>query len=318
MEENWKLIEDDLLDDDSVIEEKIEKETSASSDEPTKKSLFSDNEDEDHEDEDNEDEKELNPFKIMAEELGFQFEGEDPEEFKAAFKEQSKKEFLEEYNMDDPQVANIIGFLSEGGNIKDYIELINQIPSINKMSPEQIYTAYLKDTTDFSDLKIKKLVKQAIDADEIEDEANTAREYFTDVENESVKELQARQVELKTMKETAAKDELVQKRSIIASKQVLGNPIENGKDFEKYFLDKTVVYKHSDGKSYKLTPYEKHLITIQSDPKQRLEYETMIAYMNFKGFKTPEDTKTKTINDLKSKLRASYSKGNRSLLIDEQ
>jgi len=63
------------------------------------------------------------------------------------------------------------------------------------------------------------------------------------------------------------------------------------------------------------------LLDINKDPKKRLEYEMLIAYMHQKGFKlTPQEqreVREKSVSDLKDKLRGHYSKKSSTTIIDE-
>lgn len=307
--EQWKFLEDEIIDplDNLEVEESDEEIV----EKPQKNQPDTSTE---------EDEESFNPFKTLASELGFEYEGDDAEDFKVTLKEQIKNEFLEELGIEDPKLSGLIKYISEGGSLDEYITNLSQLSDLNKYSNEQIYAAYLRSTTNFSEQKISKTIRQAIDSDELKEEANAARDYFRSAAEKSEEELKQNQEALYKARQEQYKQEMLTKRNILASKNILGQIIEKPKEFEKYYFDRAYTYKN-DNKVYKITAYEKDLLDINKDPKKRLEYEMLIAYMHQKGFKlTPQEqreVREKSVSDLKDKLRGHYSKKSSTTIIDE-
>lgn len=331
MNNGWLLLNDDLTP-DLDLDKLQEEEARLKAEEEKNKGDKGDNNKDDKgskdDDDDNDNpihidpivdpkEEDINPFKIIAEELGITFEGEDAEEFKKVIKDQAKLELLEEMGIDSPEVVSILEYLAGGGDIKDYIETIQSIPNISKLTPEQKYTQYLKHTTNFSDQKIAKLVKQAVDTDELDEEISTVDEYFANLEKTKVKELaEELEAERKAAEEDAKKVQALRQK-LVNNKDLMGHPITNNKEFEKYYFNRTETVTTPDKKVYKISKHEKAMYELRNDLNKRTEYEMLIAYLNFTGFKVPQDItkQNNLVTDLKSKLRGSLGKG--SVLIDK-
>lgn len=304
--EQWKFLEDEFID---PLENLEEEEIPTNKEEEKVQEPTEDVDDED-----------FNPFKAFASELGFDYNGDNAEEFKSSLKEQVKAEFLEELGIEDPKLSGLIKYVAEGGSIDEYVNTLSQVSNLDKYSNEQIYAAYLKSTTTFSDQKIAKTIKQAIDNDELGEEASSAREYFRDVAAHSEEELKQNQEALYKARQEQVRQEASLKRNILASRNILGQVIENPKEFEKYYFDRAYTYK-KDNKVYKITAYEKSLLELNNDPKKRVEHEMLVAYMHQRGFKlSPREQKemqAKSVSDLKDKLRGHYTKKSSTTIIDE-
>lgn len=249
-----------------------------------------------------EEDREEDVYKIIASELGFSFEGSSDEEFKDALKQNARTSLLED--IESKELKGLLDFALNGGNISEYLDLVQ--PRIDNMKDEDIYRAYLKHTTTFSDTKIDKLIAKSIELDDFEDDVKSAKEYFTDLKNKSVEELETQQKALLEQQKEAARRVNNYKKELL-SKKVIGNT-EIPKGFDKYYNERTIDYKYED-KVYKLTPYEKYLVDM--DEKQKIEHDMLTAMLIFGGTK-PQDP-NKQVNNLKDKLRSNLNKTNSTI-----
>lgn len=256
-----------------------------------------------------------NPFKIIAEELGFDLEDDwdgDAEEFKGVLYDNAQRELVEKF--DDPVVAGFINYVSKGGNPTQFIQAISG-PNLSSMSDEDIYMTYMRNTTSFSDDKIKKLMERSKDLDEFEEEVKSFKDELSSAQDEQIQEVVKQQEQELKLREAAAKQAQVKRKQLVKSKEILGVPIIKNAEFEKFYLHPSERIEF-EGKTYNITPYQKRLIDRQNNP---IDYEALMAYLEFINFKLPtEETqvRNKTVNSLKDRLSGLYN-GTTTRLIDE-
>ena len=296
----WTLIEDEMLgepidnqeDDDKVIT------VPAKSQAPQPKQ-----------------QRQENPFRIIAEELGFEVEDNwdgDADEFKNVLFENAQKQLVEKF--DDPVVAGFINYVSKGGNPTQFIQAISG-PNISSMNDEDVYIAYMRSTTSFNDDKIKKLMERSKDLDEFDDEVASFKAELAEAQDEQIQEVVKRQEEELKAREMAARQAQVKRKQLVKSKEILGVPIIKNSEFERFYLHPSERIEF-EGKVYNITPYQKRLIDRQNNP---IDYEALMAYLEFIDFKLPtEETlvKNKTVSSLKDRLSGLYN-GTTTRLIDE-
>lgn len=300
----WTLIEDEMLgepieemEDDEVVTKPTIESKPQPTPQPTPQSTSH------------------NPFKIIAEELGFELEDDwdgDADEFKAVLFENAQQQLVEKF--DDPVVAGFVNYVSKGGNPTQFLQAISG-PNISNLSDEDLYIAYMRSTTSFSDDKIKKLMERSKDLDEFDEEVASFKEEMRSAQDEQIKEVVKQQEEEMKAREIAARQAQIKRKQLVKAKDILGVPVIRNNEFEKFYLHPSERIEY-DGKVYNITPYQKRLIDRQNNP---VEYEALMAYLEFINFKLPSDelqVKNKTVSNLKDRLSGIYG-GTTTRLIDE-
>lgn len=240
-----------------------------------------------------------NIFKIIAGDMGFDFEGDDDVAFKDALRNNAKNELLQE--IEDEGMKSLIDFALNGGDVSKYIESIQSIPEVDSMKDEDVYKAYLKHTTNFSDQKIQKLILKSVEDDDYQDDVQAARDYFKSLRDKSVEEKIAQQKRLAEQHRESIKRMQSHRTQILNQGNI--NGVQLTKSFNDFYNQKSVSYKHTDGNTYKITPYEKYMIDIQQDEAKRVEYEILGALATYDRINKKETSESKKVNELKDKLR---------------
>lgn len=240
-----------------------------------------------------------NIFKIIASDMGFDFEGDDDVAFKDALRNNAKNELLQE--IEDEGMKSLIDFALNGGDVSKYIESIQSIPEVDSMKDEDVYKAYLKHTTNFSDQKIQKLILKSVEDDDYQDDVQAARDYFKSLRDKSVEEKIAQQKRLAEQHRESIKRMQSHRTQILNQGNI--NGVQLTKSFNDFYNQKSVSYKHTDGNTYKITPYEKYMIDIQQDEAKRVEYEILGALATYDRINKKETSESKKVNELKDKLR---------------
>lgn len=318
----WSIIEDQIIDDEVII---------------------SSNKDEDDDDDDNEEEiedegdlinskskqsptsnsTETNVLSILAQDFTEKglasfpddWDG-DEEEFREKIYEDIKSSVLEDFKLNNPIVAGFLDYVSNGGSPEDYIQKISMSSALTA-SDEEVYMMYMKSTTNFSDEKIRRLIEKSKDLDDFADEVEEMREEIQAAQKKQIDEMNKSQALEKKQREQAMKEELKKRKEIVYAKSLMGTPVSNNKEFEKFYLIPSESYEH-EGQKYQITPYQKRLLERQ---KNKVEYEAYLAYLEFTNYNLPNKEKeatTKATSKLKEKLQPYITKGGKSsLLIDE-
>lgn len=260
-----------------------------------------------------------NPFRLLAEDIGISLDDDwdgDADEFKEYLTEAVRQDVLSSMNLDNPVVDGFIKYVSNGGNPYEFIEAMNNT-SIDKMSAEQVYISYMKSTTSLSDDRIKKMMYRAKDSGEFEDDVESFKEEMKNAQDEQIQAIILQQEKAKLERLELAKQAGIERKRLAKQKTLLGIPVSKNTEFEKFYLNPSerVTY---EGKTYTVTPYQKRLMERQKNP---LEYEALLAYLEFINYKLPSDSnqvRTEMTRDLKSRLNAYYSDGTKTTrLIDE-
>jgi len=261
-----------------------------------------------------------NPFKYLAEDLGLSIETDwdgDADEFKELLLTSVKEELVGEMQLDNPIVDGFLKYVSNGGKPEEFIQAMS-VPAMDRMTPEEIYITYMKSTTSLSDDKIKKMMFRSKDSGEFEEEVESFKEEMKTAQDEQIKEILVQQEEIKQQRLELARKASIERKRLAKSKSIMGIPVTKNAEFEKFYLQPTEKVVH-DGKSYMVTQYQKRIIERQQT--NPLEYEALLAYLEFVNYKLPGDAqaiRTEVTRDLKSKLGAYYSTGNKTTrLIDE-
>ncbi|HMT02017.1 MAG TPA: hypothetical protein PKD00_01695 [Burkholderiales bacterium] len=259
-----------------------------------------------------------NPFKLFASELGVELEDDwdgDGDEFKTILQDKVREEVLESLHLDDPIVDGFIKFVSNGGKPIDFIQAVST-PTLDRMSPEDRYRAYMKATTKLSPDKIERLMEKSKELGEFEDEVQEFTDEMNSIRDEHIQATLKYQEQEKRERQEALRKAAIERKAIVKSKDILGVPITKNAEFEKFYLSPTERVEY-DGKTYNVTGYQKRLMERQQNP---LQYEALLAYLEFTNFKLlGEETKIRTevSKDLKSKLQTYYSGNRTTRLIDE-
>jgi len=239
----------------------------------------------------------------------------DEDEFREQIYEDIKKTVLEDFKLGDPVIAGFLSYVSNGGNPGDFIQQLSMSSAISA-SDEDVYMMYMKSTTNFSDEKIKKLMQKSKELDDFMDEVEEMRDEIKVAQTEQIEKMtKDKEIEKKQIA-NQIKEEARQRRELVNKKELLGVPITKNKEFEKFYLLPTETYKY-ENQEYKITPYQKRLLERH---KNKTEYETFLAYLEFVDYKLPSEKKeamAAATQQLKSKLQPYISKGGRTTLIDE-
>ena len=261
-----------------------------------------------------------NPFKYLAEDLGITIDDDwdgDAADFKDVLLSSIREELVGEMQLDNPIVDGFIKYVSNGGKPEDFIQAMSS-PSMDRMTPEDIYFTYMKSTTSLSDEKIKKMMYRSKDAGEFEEEVQGFKEEMKQAQDDQVQEVLKQQELVRQQRLEMARQASIERKKLAKSKSILGVPVTKNSEFERFYLQPTEKVVH-EGKTYNVTQYQKRIIERQQ--QSPLEYEALLAYLEFINYKLPSDVQTvrnEVTRDLKSKLGAYYSTGNKTTrLIDE-
>jgi len=297
----WTLIEDQLTDDLEINDDIDEPGDDPKPPKPAEKPKGGDN-----------------PFKFLAEDLGLELPDDwdgDADEFKQALLEEAKASLIS--NLDDPLVSGFIDYVTNGGAPAEFIKAM-QTPTIDKMTPEEIYVTGMRMTTNFSDAKINKLMERSKDLDDFDDEVAEFRTEIMAAQDEHIKSVLAQQEEQKKARAIAHKQAQEYRKKLVKSKDIMGIPITRNSEFEKFYLQPSERVTH-EGKEYLVTAYQKRLLERQKDP---VLYETLMAYLEFTNFNNSSTVEKQKVtdSDLKNKLTNYYGSsrtGPTTRLIDE-
>lgn len=320
LDSSWSLIEGDGLDilesqedilegaeeivDDQTTEEDDEEDYGTASTKRIGSDLLSD---EDEEYEDN------NTFKVLARDLtekglaSFDDDWDgDEDDFRNNIIETAKGTIMSQYNLNNPIVKNFLEYVSAGGAPQNFIQSVTG-PSFEDADDKEVYKAYLKATTKFSDSKIEKLADRVEMLEELEEEAESAREWFNQNQSEQAEQLAQQQAQEAEMRKRAEAQDMAERRRLVTtSKNIGGVPIENAKGFEKFYFEPTETFKHEDS-VYKVTPYQKRLLEKNSDERAKREYELLLAYLEFSNY-TIKDIQRQSRQAATSSLKQSLEK----------
>ena len=230
----------------------------------------------------------------------------DEDEFRAIIAESAKDKVLEQYQLHNPVVSGFLQYVSAGGKPEKFIETLNG-PTFDENNDRDVYTLYLKSTTKFNDDKIEKLVDRVEALEELEEEAEAAREWFKENKSQQIKsitEQQEREAELRKQQEQIDLQE--RRRLISTAKQLNGVPIDNNKAFEKFYFDATDTFRYEDT-TYKVTPYQKRLLERNASDAARREHELLLAYLEFSNY-TIKDVQKQQRQAATSTLKQSLEK----------
>lgn len=260
-----------------------------------------------------------NPFRLLAEDIGIELDDNwdgDADEFKQHLTESIRQEVLSNMNLDNPVVDGFIKYVSNGGNPYEFIEAMNN-SSVDRMTPEQVYISYMKSTTSLSDDRIKKMMYRSKDSGEFEDDVESFKEEMKSAQDAQIQSIIEQQEQAKLERLELAKQAGIERKRLAKQKTLLGVPVSKNTEFERFYLNPSERINY-EGKTYTVTPYQKRLMERQKNP---LEYEALLAYLEFVNYKLPSDgtqIRTEMTKDLKSKLNAYYSDGTKTTrLIDE-
>ena len=254
-----------------------------------------------------------NTFRVLAKDLtekglaNFDDDWDgDEDEFRNNLIETAKESVLSKYNLNDPVIANFLEYISNGGAAQNFIQAVSG-PSFEDADDKEVYKAYLKATTKFSDTKIEKLADRVEMLEELEEEAESAREWFNQNQSEQAEQLAQQQAQEAAQRKRSEELDIAERRKLITtSKQLAGVPIENNKSFEKFYFDATETFKYEDS-TYRVTPYQKRLLEKNSDERAKREYELLLAYLEFSNY-TIKDIQKQSRQAATSSLKQSLEK----------
>ena len=193
----------------------------------------------------------------------------------------------------------MIDYIESGGNSLDFIEAINSDNislNINLKSDDdkiKFLYRYYSETTNWNEEKIKNYINKMFKANLINEEVDTATEYYVNKKTDTIKELLTKQKEYKQKLEEQYQNNFNRYIDIIYNKteEILEDKIDKKvKDQFSSFLFE----KKEDG----LTPYQKMIL-------ENPELEIKIAYNLFKTYINSSDESIKKnmlINKIKNQI----------------
>lgn len=124
--------------------------------------------------------------------------------------------------------------------------------------------------------KIDKLVQEAFDEDEAEEEFAEAKKYFSDKAKGAETQIQAENDRLAAEEKSKQEDLNRQIKSLIKSGEIYNTSDEKTKkELEAFLFDQSETLK-IDGKLFKVTPYQKALKEYDSDLKKQLNFAKLL------------------------------------------
>jgi hypothetical protein len=315
----YNLLEDEIIDIDDVIIPDTANDTSDDTDDNSssdstkqKKSTTFTTQDDD----------EPNVFAVLAKDFkekglanfADDWDG-DEEEFRDQIYGDIKASVLEDFKLTDPVVAGFLNYVSNGGDAGEFIQQLSMSSALTAKD-EDVYMMYMKSTTNFSDEKIKKLMDKAKELDDFQDDVEEMREEIKLAQTEQIEKMNKTKEEEKKRVAYEMREDAKRRRELVGKKELMGIPVVKNKEFEKFYLTPSENYKY-ENQDYKITPYQKRLLDRH---KNKAEYETFLAYLEFIDYKLPSEKKeavAAATSALKGKLQPFISKGGRTTLIDE-
>ncbi|HMT02873.1 MAG TPA: hypothetical protein PKD00_06115 [Burkholderiales bacterium] len=247
---------------------------------------------EEDEEEEQEEEEEVNVFSAIVQGLNKKGVTTLPEDveydedtFLSAIFEEAKENVKAELGLDDERTQAMFKFVSSGGDLSKLADFYkNNAPgSFDLDSEEDCESLVIEEYTakGLSPRRIATLVQGLKDDGELEDEARSIQtkreENFSKKEAQFIKQQEEaekrRQEEEKTYKKSF--DTVLN-----TGKEFFGfevNEIQRKK--LKDWLNVPVDYKHTDGKTYKLTKAQIKQLELQSDPKKHAEFNLAVQIL---------------------------------------
>lgn len=323
-----------VLDDESDDEEDSDDDSEADSDESEEDEDDTGNsDDDDGESGEDEDNPILELAQVLAEKglitIPEDFNIESDEDFNKVI-EHTINEGVDQYKKGlGPEALRVLEFVEAGGNIKDYVDVISDIPDYGSMNIEddveaqkQVYREYLKETTRFSESKIENLVEQAeIDMD-LEDEAKSAQQYFKDLD-EDVKTKVLEAQKNRDNKKKQERDEFISntKSLISESAEIYDIPLgdkNKRKELESYILDAKIPHETPDGRKILITQMQKDRMDLLADNDRKYKSFILEAFLLKNNFNLSSVKKkgvtehTKNMKNLAKKYKQKSTIGKNS------
>jgi hypothetical protein len=224
------------------------------------------------------------------------------------------KEGIDQYKASlSEEALKIVEFVENGGAIEDYVSVAQAIPSFENLdisdesNQKELYRQYLTETTKFSEAKINKLVEQADEDLELEDNATEAQAYFKE---KAAKAKESLVLEQKARNERSIKDREAfidtTKALIEKETEIYDYPLGDAKkrkELMDYILKPTVPFETADGRKILITQMQADKHELSQD-KDR-QYKTFIfEALQLKNKFNLEPVKKKGVTENNSKLKA--------------